>query len=100
MKNKHEIIFVIFSLKQRNLLKTCISGFFSKSCRIFCKTFPFSVIETMAGQGNTIGGKFEELQIIISLVKNKKRVGVCLDTCHIFAAGQFYNIYLDSNSVI
>uniref|UniRef100_A0A158Q921 AP_endonuc_2 domain-containing protein n=1 Tax=Elaeophora elaphi TaxID=1147741 RepID=A0A158Q921_9BILA len=45
------------------------------------------LIETMAGQGNTIGGKFEELQQIISLVKNKKRVGVCLDTCHIFAAG-------------
>ncbi|CAG9530512.1 unnamed protein product [Cercopithifilaria johnstoni] len=45
------------------------------------------LIETMAGQGNTIGGKFEELQQIINLVKNKKRVGVCLDTCHIFAAG-------------
>nr|CDP92145.1 Bm8856 [Brugia malayi] len=41
----------------------------------------------MAGQGNTIGGKFEELQQIINLVKNKKRVGVCFDTCHIFAAG-------------
>ncbi|KAK6113584.1 apurinic endonuclease (APN1) family protein [Brugia pahangi] len=45
------------------------------------------LIETMAGQGNTIGGKFEELQQIINLVKNKKRVGVCFDTCHIFAAG-------------
>ncbi|EJW82255.1 DNA-(apurinic or apyrimidinic site) lyase [Wuchereria bancrofti] len=45
------------------------------------------LIETMAGQGNTIGGKFEELQQIINLVINKKRVGVCLDTCHIFAAG-------------
>ncbi|KAM3720074.1 Apurinic-apyrimidinic endonuclease [Dirofilaria immitis] len=45
------------------------------------------LIETMAGQGNTIGGKFQELQQIISLVKNKKRIGVCLDTCHIFAAG-------------
>nr|CDP92138.2 Bm5602 [Brugia malayi] len=44
-------------------------------------------VETMAGQGNTIGGKFEELQQIINLVKNKKRVGVCFDTCHIFAAG-------------
>ncbi|VIO93054.1 Protein-tyrosine phosphatase containing protein [Brugia malayi] len=45
------------------------------------------LVETMAGQGNTIGGKFEELQQIINLVKNKKRVGVCFDTCHIFAAG-------------
>uniref|UniRef100_A0A915PWK1 Xylose isomerase-like TIM barrel domain-containing protein n=1 Tax=Setaria digitata TaxID=48799 RepID=A0A915PWK1_9BILA len=45
------------------------------------------LIETMAGQGNTIGGKFEELQQIISLVNNKNRIGVCVDTCHIFAAG-------------
>uniref|UniRef100_A0A1I7UDH2 AP_endonuc_2 domain-containing protein n=1 Tax=Caenorhabditis tropicalis TaxID=1561998 RepID=A0A1I7UDH2_9PELO len=41
----------------------------------------------MAGQGNSIGGKFEELQFIISLVKDKTRVGVCLDTCHVYAAG-------------
>ncbi|EGT49065.1 hypothetical protein CAEBREN_30297 [Caenorhabditis brenneri] len=45
------------------------------------------VLETMAGQGNSIGGTFEELQTIISLVKDKNRVGVCIDTCHIFAAG-------------
>lgn len=53
----------------------------------------------MAGQGNTIGGKFEELKAIIDKVKesNRHRVGVCLDTCHIFAAGDFvsfiYAIY-------
>ncbi|VDN53371.1 unnamed protein product [Dracunculus medinensis] len=45
------------------------------------------VIETMAGQGNTIGGTFEELHEIIDLVSDKNRVGVCIDTCHIFAAG-------------
>ncbi|CAD6193952.1 unnamed protein product [Caenorhabditis auriculariae] len=45
------------------------------------------VVETMAGQGNTIGGKFEELRDIIDKVKNKDRIGVCIDTCHIFAAG-------------
>ncbi|VDN05473.1 unnamed protein product [Thelazia callipaeda] len=45
------------------------------------------LIETMAGQGNTIGGKFEEIKQIIELVDNKKRIGVCIDTCHIFAAG-------------
>lgn len=55
------------------------------SLRIIFRTF--SVIETMAGQGNTVGGKFEEIQQIIELVENKKRIGVCLDTCHIFAAG-------------
>lgn len=43
----------------------------------------------MAGQGHTIGGKFEELRAVIDLVKDKARVGVCLDTCHMFAAGSF-----------
>lgn len=45
------------------------------------------VLETMAGQGNSIGNKFEDLQQIISLVIDKERIGVCIDTCHIFAAG-------------
>ncbi len=46
-----------------------------------------SVIETTAGQGTTVGSSFEEIAEIISGVKDKKRVGVCIDTCHIFAAG-------------
>lgn len=41
----------------------------------------------MAGQGNVIGGRFEDLRDIIALVDDKARVGVCLDTCHAFAAG-------------
>ncbi|KAF0464173.1 AP endonuclease [Gigaspora margarita] len=45
------------------------------------------VVENMAGAGNSVGSKFEELGKIISLVKNKKRIGVCIDTCHAFAAG-------------
>ncbi|KAI9329742.1 apurinic/apyrimidinic endonuclease Apn1, partial [Obelidium mucronatum] len=45
------------------------------------------VIENMAGQGNTVGRTFEELRQIIDLVENKERVGVCLDTCHLFASG-------------
>uniref|UniRef100_A0A1I7WH70 AP_endonuc_2 domain-containing protein n=1 Tax=Heterorhabditis bacteriophora TaxID=37862 RepID=A0A1I7WH70_HETBA len=47
------------------------------------------VIETMAGQGHTVGGTFEEIRDMIQLVSvtNKLRVGVCIDTCHIFAAG-------------
>lgn len=49
-----------------------------------------TVVENMSGQGNTIGGKFSELRQIIDGVKDKSRIGVCLDTCHAFAAG--YNI--------
>ncbi|KAK5983087.1 Apurinic endonuclease [Trichostrongylus colubriformis] len=41
----------------------------------------------MAAQGHTIGSTFEQIRDIISMVKNKERVGVCIDTCHIFAAG-------------
>ncbi|KAH7410347.1 xylose isomerase-like protein [Phaeosphaeria sp. MPI-PUGE-AT-0046c] len=46
-----------------------------------------AVLETMASLGNTIGGTFADLAEIIKLVDNKARVGVCLDTCHVFAAG-------------
>lgn len=46
-----------------------------------------TVLETMASLGNTIGGTFADLAAIIGLVDNKDRVGVCLDTCHVFAAG-------------
>ncbi|EPQ32105.1 uncharacterized protein PFL1_00302 [Pseudozyma flocculosa PF-1] len=45
------------------------------------------LIENMAGAGNLIGGTFEELRDIIGNVTDKSRVGICLDTCHAFAAG-------------
>lgn len=45
------------------------------------------LIENMAGQGNIVGSKFEELADIIKLIENKNRIGICLDTCHLFAAG-------------
>ncbi len=41
----------------------------------------------MAGHGNLIGSKLEDLRDVIELVENKERVGVCVDTCHTFAAG-------------
>jgi deoxyribonuclease IV len=44
-------------------------------------------LETTAGQGTTLGRSFEEIAAIIDLVEAKHRVGVCLDTCHIFSAG-------------
>jgi len=50
------------------------------------------LLETMAGQGSIIGYKFEQLAQIIKLTKNKKRIGVCLDTCHVFAAGYDFRI--------
>lgn len=41
----------------------------------------------MCRQGNTVGGDFKEIAAIIEQVKDKSRVGVCLDTCHAYAAG-------------
>lgn len=46
-----------------------------------------AVIENTAGQGTNVGYKFEHLAQIIDKVEDKSRVGVCIDTCHAFAAG-------------
>jgi deoxyribonuclease-4 len=46
-----------------------------------------AVIETTAGQGTNLGYRFEHLAGIIDHVEEKSRVGVCIDTCHIFTAG-------------
>ncbi len=49
-----------------------------------------SMLELTAGQGTTLGYKFEHMREIIDLVEEKERMSVCIDTAHIFAAG--YNI--------
>lgn len=49
-----------------------------------------AVIENTAGQGTNLGHRFEHIAQIIDLVEDKSRVGVCIDTCHTFAAG--YNL--------
>ena len=46
-----------------------------------------SVLEATAGQGTNVGYKFEHLRSIIDGVENPERMAVCIDTCHIFAAG-------------
>ena len=44
-------------------------------------------LETTAGQGSSLGYRFDHLQSILKLVTHPRRLGVCVDTCHIFAAG-------------
>ncbi|MFA6527432.1 MAG: deoxyribonuclease IV [Candidatus Babeliales bacterium] len=51
------------------------------------------VLESMAGQGTTLGGTFEELKAIRAACTHKKRIGFCLDTCHMYSAG--YDIASD-----
>lgn len=46
-----------------------------------------AVIENTAGQGSNLGFRFEQIAEIIDQVEDKSRVGVCIDTCHSFAAG-------------
>ena len=45
------------------------------------------LLETTAGQGTSLGHRFEHLARILSLTADSKRLGVCFDTCHVFAAG-------------
>jgi deoxyribonuclease IV len=52
-----------------------------------------AVIENTAGQGTNMGNRFEHLSRIINNVRDKSRIGVCLDTCHTYAAG--YDIKTD-----
>ena len=60
--------------------------------------YPVTVLlETMAGKGSEIGGKFEELKAIIDGV-GSEQIGVCLDTCHIWDGG--YDIVNDLNGVL
>ena len=56
------------------------------------------LLETMSGKGSEIGSKFEELKQIIDSVELKDKVGVCLDTCHIYDGG--YDIVNNLDDVI
>lgn len=56
------------------------------------------LLETMAGKGSEIGGRFEELRAIIDKVEHAGKLGVCLDTCHVSDAG--YDIIGDLAGVL
>ena len=56
------------------------------------------LLETMSGKGSEIGRSFEELAEIIGKVEIKEKIGVCLDTCHIYSAG--YDIVNSLDSVL
>lgn len=62
---------------------------------------PFSttvLLETMAGKGSEVGRTFEELRAVIDRVEQGDRLGVCLDTCHVFDAG--YDVVSDLDGVL
>ena len=55
-------------------------------------------LETMAGKGSEVGRSFEELRAILDRVEQKERMGVCLDTCHVYDGG--YDIIGDLDGVL
>lgn len=56
------------------------------------------LLETMSGKGSEIGGKFEELRDIIDRTEQNEKLGVCLDTCHVYDAG--YDVVNDLDGVL
>ena len=56
------------------------------------------LLETMSGKGSEVGSRFEELKMIIDGVECKDKMGVCLDTCHVYDAG--YDIVNDLDGVL
>ncbi len=56
------------------------------------------LLETMAGKGSEVGSKFTELRQIIDQVKLQDKLGICLDTCHVYDAG--YDIVQDLDGVL
>lgn len=56
------------------------------------------LLETMAGKGSEVGSRFEELRAVIDLVECGEKIGVCLDTCHVFDGG--YDIVNDLDGVL
>ncbi|KAL6929026.1 DNA-(apurinic or apyrimidinic site) lyase [Hanseniaspora valbyensis] len=62
-----------------------LAGYINKAIKE--TSFVKIVLENMAGTGNLVGSDLKDLKYVIDLVENKDRIGVCIDTCHTFAAG-------------
>ncbi len=56
------------------------------------------LIETMSGGGSEIGGTFEQIADLLSRIREQGKIGVCLDTCHVFATG--YDVKNDLDGVL
>ena len=66
---------------------------------VYTPELPTTVLlETMAGKGSEVGRSFEELRAIMDMAKAGERLGVCLDTCHVYDAG--YDIVQDLDGVL
>ena len=67
--------------------------------RLFEEEFSTTVLlETMAGKGSEVGRSFEELRAIMDKVDKREKLGVCIDTCHVFDGG--YDVVNDLDGVL
>ncbi len=64
-------------------IASALNGIHARTPEVKTKT----VLEITAGQGSAVGYRFEHLEAILQNVRDDRRMGVCLDTCHLFAAG-------------
>ncbi|MEN3034678.1 MAG: deoxyribonuclease IV [Candidatus Methanosuratincola sp.] len=76
----------------RKRVAEALDSAFSKGCRCMI------LLENTAGQRNSLGNRFEDICAIIEKTGSPEKVGVCLDTCHAFAAG--YDVRLGFSSVL
>ena len=65
-----------------------------------CSSNTKVLLETIAGDGNKIGARFEELANILNSINQKRHCGICLDTCHVFAAGYDIKGYDGYNKIL
>ncbi|MCK3654655.1 deoxyribonuclease IV [Pasteurellaceae bacterium Macca] len=79
--------------------KACLARI-AESLNLAIQAVPnvIAVLENTAGQGSNLGWRFEHLAEIIEQVEDKSRVGVCLDTCHLFSAGYDIQSYTASEA--
>ncbi len=80
---------------------TCLKQIAENIDTIFSKTDSKTelLLETMAGQGTSVGHTFEQIATIIKLSHHKKRIGVCIDTCHVFSAGYDFRTKKEYNAM-
>ncbi|WP_343154871.1 deoxyribonuclease IV [Buchnera aphidicola (Pseudoregma panicola)] len=73
---------------EKNNIKTCFKIAANVINEIFCETKNISIVlENTSGMGTSIGYKFEHLYELINLVNDTSRIGICIDTCHLFSSG-------------
>ncbi|AEH39680.1 endonuclease IV with intrinsic 3'-5' exonuclease activity [Buchnera aphidicola (Cinara tujafilina)] len=88
--------------------KSCLNNIIYCINKALSKTNNVTIVlENTAGQGSSVGYCFEHLAYIIRYIEDKSRIGVCLDSCHLFSAGydignfsNFLNIFKHFNNII